>query len=78
MDAVEGEDHHHDEVGDQQGDVKGVPAVLAVEVVDLRGVVGLPVVLEPARRGEKERKRVEVGQQEGSPRDAVMKLILRE
>jgi hypothetical protein len=67
MDAVEGQDHHHDEVGDEQGDVEGVPAVLAVEVVDLGGVVGLPVVLEPARRGEKERERIELAEQVESP-----------
>src|SRR5581483_10460491 len=27
VDAVEGEDHHHDEVGDEQADVEGVPAI---------------------------------------------------
>jgi hypothetical protein len=56
VDAVEGEDDHHDEVGDEEGDVEGVPAVLAVE-----GVVGEALPVRPG--GEEERERVEVGEQ---------------
>jgi hypothetical protein len=50
VDAVEGEDDHHDEVRDEQRDVEGVPAVGVAEGVV--GEVGLPVVAEPVRRGE--------------------------
>ena len=42
MDAVEREDDHHDEVGDEQADVEGVPAVDVAEGVV--GVVRLPIV----------------------------------
>jgi hypothetical protein len=61
VDAVEGEDHHDDEVGDEQGDIEGVPAVDVAEGVV--GVVGLPVVSETALGAEVEGKRVEVVQQ---------------
>jgi hypothetical protein len=52
MDAVEGEDQHHHEVGDEQADVEGVPAVEVLE--GAVGVVGAPVVAE-ALGGEEER-----------------------
>jgi hypothetical protein len=48
MDSVEGKDDHHDEVRDQQGDVKGVPAIDVAEGVV--GVMRLPIVAEPALR----------------------------
>jgi hypothetical protein len=54
MDAVEGEDDHHDEVRDQQGDVKGVPAIDVAE--GMVGVMRLPIVAEPVLRAEKERE----------------------
>jgi hypothetical protein len=69
MDAIEGEDDHHDEVGDEQGDVEGVPAIgVAKGVV---GVVGLPVVPEAVVIGEEDGERVEVCLKDGgSPRRA--------
>jgi hypothetical protein len=68
MDAVEGEDDHHDEVGDEQADVEGVPAVVALE--GAVGVMGLPIVREAVLVGEEEREGVEVMCQGcGSPED---------
>jgi hypothetical protein len=40
MDAVEGEDDHHDEIGDEQRGVEGVPAVGAVEKTGARSLAG--------------------------------------
>ena len=60
MDAVEGEDDHHQEVGDEQADVEGVPAIDVAEGV-VR-VVRLPIVAQTVR-GEKHGKRVELAEQ---------------
>ena len=66
MDAVEGEDDHHDEVRDEQADVEGVPAVVAAE--GAVGVVGLPIVAEAVLVGEEERESVDgMCQGYGSP-----------
>jgi hypothetical protein len=56
MDAVEGEDNHNDEVGDEEGGVEGVPAVEMLEGVV--GVVGLEVMAE-ALRGQQEGQRLD-------------------
>jgi hypothetical protein len=56
VDAVEGEDDHHDEVGDEDRDVEGVPAVVAVEG-------GVEEALPVGFGGEEERERVEGVQQ---------------
>jgi hypothetical protein len=53
MEAVEGEDHHHDEVRNQEADVESVPAVLAAKSVI--GVVSLPVMRQPMLVGKEER-----------------------
>jgi hypothetical protein len=50
VDAVEGEDDHHDEVRDEQRDVEGVPTVGVAEGVV--GEVGLPVVAQAVWRDE--------------------------
>ncbi len=50
MDAVEGQDDHYDEVGDEEADVEGVPAVVTLE--GAVGVVGAPVVGEAVGVGE--------------------------
>ena len=76
MDAVEGEDDHHDEVGDEQADVEGVPAVVAAE--GAVGVMGLPVVREAVLIGEEERERVEVMCQGTAPQRMSAPPILRE
>jgi hypothetical protein len=57
MDAVEGEDHHHDEVGDEEADVERVPAVVALK--GAVGVMGLPIVGEAVLVGEEERESVD-------------------
>jgi hypothetical protein len=44
MHAVERQDEHDDEVGDEERGVEGVPSVKVLE--GLVGVVGLPVVAE--------------------------------
>jgi hypothetical protein len=68
MDAIEGEDDHHDEVRDQQADVEGVPAVVAFE--GAVGVMGLPIMREAVLIGEEERESVDVVCQGcGSPED---------
>jgi hypothetical protein len=76
MDAVEGEDHHHDEVGDEQADVEGVPAVVAFE--GAVSVVGLPIVREAVLIGEEERESVEVMCQGTAPQRISAAPILRE
>jgi hypothetical protein len=63
MDAVQRQDDHDDEVGDQQRDVEGVPAVLAAE-----GAVeqmGSEIVPEGVLGGNELRQRVEVDRQRG-------------
>jgi len=57
MDAVEGKDHHDDEVGNEEADVEGVPAVVAFK--GAVGVMGLPVVCEAVLIGEEERESVD-------------------
>jgi hypothetical protein len=57
MDAVEGEDYHHDEIRDEQPYVEGIPAVIALE--GAVGVVGLPVMREAVLIGEEERESVD-------------------
>jgi hypothetical protein len=52
MQAVEGQDDHDDEVGDEEADVEAVPAVLAAEGVV--GVVGLPIVAQPVLVGQED------------------------
>ena len=63
MDAVEGEDDHHQEVGDEQADVEGVPAIDVAEGVI--SVVRLPVVPQTALRGEEHGERIELAEQTG-------------
>jgi hypothetical protein len=77
MDAVEGEDDHHDEVRDEEADVERVPAVVALK--GAVGVVGLPVVGEAVLIGEEERESVDVVCQIGAPwSECAFVLILRE
>jgi hypothetical protein len=77
MDAVEGEDDHHDEVGDEEGDVEGVPAIGVAEGVV--GVVGFPVVPETVAGGEEDGERVEgCLKDDGSPGVRVYMEILPE
>jgi hypothetical protein len=76
MDAVEGEDDHHDEVRDQQTNVEGVPAIVAAE--GAVGVMGLPIVREAVLIGEEERESVEVMCQGGAPQRMSAPPILRE
>jgi hypothetical protein len=45
MDAIEGENHHHHEVGNQQRGVKKVPVIQVLE--GLVGVMRPEVVLQP-------------------------------
>jgi hypothetical protein len=62
MEAVEGEDHHHDEVRDEDADVEAVPAVLAAE--GAVGVVSAPVVREAVLTGKQNGgERVRMGDQ---------------
>ena len=76
VDSVEGEDHHDDEVGDEQPYVEGIPAVIAFE--GAVGVVGLPVVREAVLIGEEERESVDrMCQGYGSQRRSA-RIILRE
>ena len=44
MDPIERQDDHHDEVGNQHRRIERIPAVKAVEVIDLVGIVRLPIV----------------------------------
>jgi hypothetical protein len=60
MNAVEGEDDHHQEIGDEQADVEGVPAIDVAECVV--SVVRLPVVSQTAR-GEEHGERIELAEQ---------------
>jgi hypothetical protein len=76
MDAVEGEDDHHDEVGDEQADVEGVPAVVALE--GAVRVMGSPVAGEAVLIGEEERESVDVVCQSTAPQRMSAPLILRE
>jgi hypothetical protein len=46
MDPVERKNDHHDEIGNQYRGIKPVPTVKAVEVIDLIGIVGLPIVAD--------------------------------
>jgi hypothetical protein len=61
MDPVKGEDDHHDEIGDEEGDVEGVPAIDVAEGVV--GVVGSPVVGQASAGGEEGCERIEVAGQ---------------
>jgi hypothetical protein len=61
MDAVEGEDEHHDEVGYEEAGVKGIGAVEALE--GLIGVVGLVVVEQPVL-GRQQQKGEQMGRGE--------------
>jgi hypothetical protein len=76
MDAVEGEDDHHDEVGDEERDVEGVPVVGVAEGVV--GVVGAPVVGEASAGDEVQGERVELAEQRGLRGLAGYREILRE
>jgi hypothetical protein len=67
MDSVERQNNHDDEVGNQHRGVEGVPPVEAVKVIDLVGVVRLPIVAnalgseqqrEESRRCMEERRQV--------------------
>jgi hypothetical protein len=69
MDAVEGEDDHHDAVGHEEADVEGVPAVVALE--GAVGVVGPPIVREAVLVGEEERESVDVVCQGTAPPEDV-------
>jgi hypothetical protein len=76
MQTVEGQDDHHDEVGDEDADVEAVPAVLAAE--GAVGVVRLPVVRKRVLVREEEREDMDVMCQRAAPRDRWLPLILRE
>ena len=56
VDAVEGKNNHHHEVGNQETDIERVPAVLAAER-PVR-VVRLPVVRQCVLVGEEQRESV--------------------
>jgi hypothetical protein len=76
MQAVEGKDDHHHEVGDEQADVEAVPAVLAAE--GMVGVVGLPVVGETVLVEEEQRESMDVVSQSGRLPQRLDWPILRE
>jgi hypothetical protein len=76
MDAIEGEDDHHDEVGHEQADVERIPAVVALERAV--GVVGLPIMREAVLIGEEERESVEMMCQGTAPQRISAPPILRE
>jgi hypothetical protein len=61
VDTVEGEDDHHQKIGDEQTDVEGVPAVDVAEGV-VR-VVRLPIMPKTALRIQEQGKRIEMGVQ---------------
>jgi hypothetical protein len=67
MQAIERQNDHHDEVRDQQRYIERVPPILAMEVVNLRRVVRLPVVLQAVRGDKKGRNRLEKGVQVVAP-----------
>jgi hypothetical protein len=63
MDAIEGEDDHHQEIRYEERDVEGVPTIDIAEGV-IR-VVRLPVVPKAALRVQEQGKRIEMGVQKG-------------
>ena len=69
MDSVERQDHHHDEVGNQDGKIEAVPAVESAEGVV--AIVRVQIVAKPLR-GQKQGRRcvqvVEKGEQKETPR----------
>jgi hypothetical protein len=77
VDAIERQDDHHDEIGDEQRDVEGIPAVFAAKgaVEQMRS----NVVLEAMPGGEQEREGVEMSRQRRLSREVRRYLeILRE
>jgi hypothetical protein len=46
MDPIERKDDHHDEIGNQYRRIKAIPPVKTVEVIDLVGIVRLPIVTD--------------------------------
>jgi hypothetical protein len=61
VDAVECQNDHHQEVGDEKAHVEGVPAVHVAESVI--SVVRFPVMSEPMLRGEEHGERIELAEQ---------------
>jgi hypothetical protein len=67
MDPIKRKDDHYDEVGNQQRRVKRIPPVEAVEVIDLVGIVRLPIVSDalgskqqPEQSGRYMREKIQV------------------
>ena len=46
MNPIERQDDHYDEVGNQHRRIKRIPPVKSMEVIDLVGIVRLPVMTD--------------------------------
>jgi hypothetical protein len=55
MDPVERQDNHDDEIGDQHGCIERIPSIETMEVINLVGIVRLPIMAE-ALRSEQQRE----------------------